>query len=727
MRTSLKVFISLVISLAVFSGLLYLTASDYESFTETKIYKPSILRHINENLKEIEKTFIAWNEENTELFKNFLREEALMSAVKQDQDQSDIEARNNIISKIISTVPGFAGLRIIDSQYQKIHFSTFPEDILSKTNSMLSYKRYNDAGNLIPYQHIASADKSEVKITASTAFDVILYCLPFYDTYDVYRGTAVFYISGNSFLYHLVSENILSISDGLALLADESHTIIGLLTGNHNVVSPELKEAVLNDWERLPQNVRIIGLEGEDRWVLITKKSDFGYVGRITEKDVFMFPITVKYFLVFTVFVTIFLMSFLLLNIKRNRLFIAQNKIQALHWSILKNYLKTSQNENWAELQKELEYHRHEVNAEIKKGLGKKILETKGKEIDDLLQNSWQEIFDIINKTSRNKSLTQDLKNIKAEELINLLMEAVKAQKDVSDKPKPAAEVKEVDEVVKEPDEVEDAETVEELGEAEDAETVEELDEIEEADAVEELDEIEEAEPVEELGEIEEAETVEDLDEVDEAEPVEELGEIEEADAVEELSEVEEAEPVEELGEIEEAETVEELSKVEEAEPVEELSEVEEAGPVEELDEVEDAEALEELSEVEDAEAVEELSEIEDMDDPMLRLNDLGYTISGLDFSELDVPISELEKTEAKKVEYITEDYSPIRSMWGKYDESPILGTLDVVGESEPVPLLDINEEQTIVNEDGVFIIRKTEPIKPENKDFKALVDSVLR
>ncbi|EMB44691.1 hypothetical protein HMPREF9730_01799, partial [Treponema denticola AL-2] len=151
------------------------------------------------------------------------------------------------------------------------------------------------------------------------------------------------------------------------------------------------------------------------------------------------------------------------------------------------------------------------------------------------------------------------------------------------------------------------------------------------------------------------------------------------------------------------------------------------AEPVEELDEAEDAEAVEELDEVDEAEPVEELGEIEDIDDPMLRLNDLGYTISGLDFSELDVPISELEKAEAKKVEYITEDYSPIRSMWGKYDESPILGTLDVVGESEPVPLLDINEEQTIVNEDGVFIIRKTEPIKPENKDFKALVDSVLR
>ena len=734
MRTSLKVFISLVISLAVFSGLLFLTASGYESFTETKIYKPSILRHINENLEEIEKTFIAWNETNTELFRNFLHEEALMSTVKQDQEPSDIEERNNVISKIISTVPGFAGLRIIDSQYQKIHFSTFSEDILSKTDSMLSYKKYNDSGNLVPYQHIASADKSEVKITASTAFDVILYSLPFYDTYDVYRGTAVFYISGNSFLYHLVSQNILSISDGLALLSDESHTIIGILTGNHNIVSPELKEAVLNDWERVPQNLRTISLEGEDCWVLITKKSDFGYIGRITEKDVFMFPMTVKYFLIFTVFVTIFLMFFLLLNIKRSRLFIAQNKIQTLHWSILKNYLKTSQKENWTELQKELEYHRHEVNAEIKKGLGKKILETKGKEVDDFLQNSWQEIFDIINKTARNKSLTQDLKNVKAEELINLLMEALKSQKDTSDKPKPTPEVEAVEDLaeikktdaVEELDEIEEADTVEELDEAEEADAVEHLGEAEEADTVEELDELQEADAVEELDEVQEAAAVEDLAEIEEADTVEELDEAEEADAVEELDEVQEADAVEDLGEAEEADTVEELNEAEEADAVEELAEVEEAKTVEGLDEEEVTESKV-FDRVDHSETTMTLDSAESVDDPMLLLNDLGYTISGLDFSELDVPISELEKIEAKKVEYIDEVYSPIRSLWGKYDEGPILGTLDVVGESEPVPLLDINEEQTIVNEDGVFIIRKTEPVKPENKDFKALVDSVLR
>ena len=683
--------------MAVFAGLFLLTASDYESFTETKIYKPAIIRHINENLSEIERAFIAWNDTNTELFKSFLNEESLMSVVKQEQAQSDIESRNNVISKIISTVPGFAGLRIIGSQYQKIHFSTFPEDILNKTDSMLSYKRYNDADNLIPYQHIETADNSEVRITASTDLDVLLYCLPFYDSYEVYRGTAVFYISGNSFLYHLVSQNILSISDGLALLSDQAHSIIGILTGTHNIVSPELQEAVLDDWERKPQNLRIISLEGEDRWVLITKKSDFGYVGRITEKSVFMFPASVKYFLIFTVFVTVFLASFLLLNLKRNKLFIAQNKIQQLHWSILKSYLKTSQKENWGELQKELEYHRHEVNEEIKKGLGKKVLESKSKEIDDFLQNSWQEIFDIINKTTTNKSFTHNLKDVNAEELVNLLMEAVKNQKNVADKPKPA-------------------EPQTSIAEPENAETVEELDEVEEAEAVEDLDEVEEAEAVEELNEAEEAEAVEELDEVEEAEAVDELDEVEEAETVEELDEIENAETVEELDEIEDTETVEDLEEIEEAETAEDDKNYEE------LYETEAASIFDKVKKDEEV-----IDEMEDNDDPMLRLDDLGYTISGLDFSDLDVPISELEKTEAKKVEYITDDYSPIRSMWGKYDDSPTLGDLDVVGESEPVPLLDVSEEQAIVNEDGVFMIRKTEPVKPENKDFKALVDSVLK
>ncbi|UTY24880.1 hypothetical protein [Treponema denticola] len=755
MRTSLKVLISLIISLAVFVGFFFLTSSGYDSFTETKIYQPAVIRSINENLLEIAAASERWHNENAEIFKKVLKEDGVKRVSLQEQISSDIDQRNTLVSNLISTLPGFMGFRIIDSQYQKIHFSTFAEDILSKSTSMISYKKYNDNNKLIPYQHIAVLDGEDIKITSNSVYDFFLYCFPFYDIYDVYRGTAVFYVEGTSLFYQLMAEKLISIGDGLTMISDEAHTINGLLTGSQNITLPELQEIILNDWERLPQNIRTISFEGKDNWVLITQKSNLGYVGRLAEKHIFLFPAAVKYFLIFTAFITLFLIFFLLLNIKRDKLFIAQNKIQQLHLSILRNYLKTSQTENWQELQQELEYHRHEVNTEIKRGIGKKLLRTKEKEIDEFLQKNWQEIFDIITKTAGAKLSEKTLSgtsahNVNMEELLSLLMETLK--KGHKDSPNLAAqtmeEAAEAEDLapIEEATEAQELAPVEELTEAQNLTPEEELTEPEDLTPIEELTEAEELTPVEELTEQpEELAPIEEITDAEELSPVEELteaqnltpeGELTEPEnlaPIEEITEAEELSPVEELTEAQNLTPEEELTEPEELAPIEEITEAEELSPIEELTEAKNLTPEEELTEAEDLAPMEELDLEEnpdsnlDMDDPMLRLEDFGYTISGLDFSELDVPIEELKDAEAKKVEYIEEDYSPIRSMWGKYDDSPIIGNLDVVGDIEPLPLLDLNEDETIINEDGVFIIRKTENLKPENKDFKALVDSVLR
>ena len=742
MRTSLKVLISLIISLAVFVGFFFLTSSGYDSFTETKIYQPAVIRSINENLLEIAAASERWHNENAEIFKKVLKEDGVKRVSLQEQISSDIDQRNTLVSNLISTLPGFMGFRIIDSQYQKIHFSTFAEDILSKSSSMISYKKYNDNNKLIPYQHIAVLDGEDIKITSNSVYDFFLYCFPFYDIYDVYRGTAVFYVEGTSLFYQLMAEKLISIGDGLTMISDEAHTINGLLTGSQNITLPELQEIILNDWERLPQNIRTISFEGKDNWVLITQKSNLGYVGRLAEKHIFLFPAAVKYFLIFTAFITLFLIFFLLLNIKRDKLFIAQNKIQQLHLSILRNYLKTSQTENWQELQQELEYHRHEVNTEIKRGIGKKLLRTKEKEIDEFLQKNWQEIFDIITKTAGAKLSEKTLSgtsahNVNMEELLNLLMETLK--KGHKNSPNLAAQTIEeaaaAEELapVEEAAEAEDLAPIEEATEAEDLAPVEELTEAQNLAPEEELTEPEDLAPIEELTEAQNLAPEEELTEPEDLAPIEEATEAQELAPVEETTEPEEFSPVEELTEAQNLTPEEELTEPENLAPIEEITEAEELSPVEELTEAQNLTPEEELTEAEDLAPMEELDLEEnpdsnlDMDDPMLRLTDFGYTISGLDFSELDVPIEELKDAEAKKVEYIEEDYSPIRSMWGKYDDSPIIGNLDVVGDIEPLPLLDLNEDETIINEDGVFIIRKTENLKPENKDFKALVDSVLR
>ncbi len=519
MRTSLKVLISLIISLAVFVGFFFLTSSGYDSFTETKIYQPAVIRSINENLLEIAAASERWHNENAEIFKKVLKEDGVKRVSLQEQISSDIDQRNTLVSNLISTLPGFMGFRIIDSQYQKIHFSTFAEDILSKSTSMISYKKYNDNNKLIPYQHIAVLDGEDIKITSNSVYDFFLYCFPFYDIYDVYRGTAVFYVEGTSLFYQLMAEKLISIGDGLTMISDEAHTINGLLTGSQNITLPELQEIILNDWERLPQNIRTISFEGKDNWVLITQKSNLGYVGRLAEKHIFLFPAAVKYFLIFTAFITLFLIFFLLLNIKRDKLFIAQNKIQQLHLSILRNYLKTSQTENWQELQQELEYHRHEVNTEIKRGIGKKLLRTKEKEIDEFLQKNWQEIFDIITKTAGAKLSEKTLSgtsahNVNMEELLNLLMETLK--KGHKNSPNLAAQTME------EAAEAEDLAPIEEATEAEDLAPVEELTEAQNLAPEEELTEPEDLAPIEEATKAEELPPVEELTETEELAPVEE-------------------------------------------------------------------------------------------------------------------------------------------------------------------------------------------------------------
>ena len=113
MRTSLKVLIRLIISLAVFVGFFFLTSSCYDSFTETKIYQPAVIRSINENLLEIAAASERWHNENAEIFKKVLKEDGVKRVSLQEQISSDIDQRNTIVSNLISTLKGFMGFRII--------------------------------------------------------------------------------------------------------------------------------------------------------------------------------------------------------------------------------------------------------------------------------------------------------------------------------------------------------------------------------------------------------------------------------------------------------------------------------------------------------------------------------------------------------------------------------------------------------------------------------------
>lgn len=684
MRTGFKILISLIVALGLFAGLIFLTASGYKSIVETEIYQPAVVKAVYNNLGKIAEAAEEWHAENKAFFAEFLENAAVKRSVQQEQTAADIKMRDDASVKLLSSVPGLAGIRLIDVETQKIHFSTISNDILTQAENMISYKKYGKDENDIPLQFITAGENEKIKITADSAANTFLYCLPFFSTYGTYSGVAVFYVSDKSFLKELIAEKNFSLADNITVLTDTNYSMLGILTGLPYAVSQELKPLILSNWEKPTETVSFISLNNNQEWVLISRKVSFGYTGQICEKKLFLFPPVVKYFLIFAAVITVFLITFLLLNLKQDKFAAVSAKIQKLHLAILQNYIKNTESKNRKELQNELEYRRHDANAEIKKGLGNRFLKKNGKKVDEILQKSWEEIFSIINgKFSENGGAAQSEVKINNEELAGLLRQILEEAKYGSS----AKQFKRTDHPV----------------------TV-----LQKEDTASGRQNSAEAEAVEELAELKEAAPAEQVPELDNAEPVEEL------------TEIEDAEPTEELAELGAAEVDEDISEAEELEDIETAGELIELGGDEPGDEFEDFDDMEPLEEPAELGPV-------DLDAPMQSLNEAGYTISGLDFSDLNIPLSQFKKeeddTEVEEVRYLDDNCDFQKPMWGKYREAPVQGVLDSAGGIEVIPLLDAADAdgQTIINEDGIFVIKKPGDIQPENKDFKALVDSVLK
>lgn len=855
MRTSIKILISLIFSSAVFTGLFIFSTSKYGSIVETRLYQPAVVRSLQENLNKIAASSHNWHTKNEEAFSEFIQNGFVRRTALQDQSSIDIKMRDDAAYYLMNSAAGLMGIRIIDSETLKIHYSTFSVDIVMQSDFLISYRKYGKEKNDIPFEYIAVPSGGDIKITSDTQKDLFLYCVPFYDMYQTYRGVAVFYVSSKALLTKLITEKIVTLTDNIGLVNNKTYDKLGLLTGLPQINSSELKEAISLNWENNFQDLTLISLKDSKNLILISKTDEYGYLGLLCEKDLFTFSPIIKYFLLFIAFITVFLITFLVLNIRQDRFFIAKNKIQQLHLEILKIYVKNADSKNWEELQQKLEYRRHEVNAEIKKGLGRRILKKREVEIDEILQKSWDDIFSAINgkyglkKGDGSSSVTDN------EELANLLRQVLTEANTKGLKTAPV--ISKQENYIS--DKKSDAENTSNLESLEEAEQVESLEELTDSDLAEDIEPVEEIEPIEEvqaLDEVEEAESLEEIRDSETPELLEEVEAVEEITGTDSLKEAEihedGLEPIsvsaeDTTGKIEEpisietsfAEEEKTLDSTDSIDKTEknlssrkEVSEqpkkrrglryaaeakaaeldgkktVQETSPVDDLDSfidnvevpvsandketlsgtkektnkdfeietldsmIDEAEELEFLDDepvpVEEAELIEEdsepepkpqinsfnlaISEFESVadiealnnkqfidsfedeadvfEDPMKMFDDMGFTVSGLDFSELENSESYIDKSSDSAVEevsYMEDDSFNFKDFWGKYPENVAVEKLEKVDDNDVSDLLPAEADNTIVNEDGIFVIRNSEKVLPKNKEFKALVDSVLK
>ncbi len=723
MTSGQKNAVSLLITISLFAAFTMAAFSGLFSLIETRFYQPAKIQRISEQLDYFSESYDEYLNSILKKLTEYTGQKSILTYAEQRAADEDVRERSRLTGSLFNSLSGLTGIRIIDSNARSVHFSTYTNDYLRNSENLRSYKDYANLTTPseteeIPFAKISftpqELKEKKYKILSDAENNRLIISFPFYDSYAAYRGIAVFYFYANDFNRELSKKNLITFSENARVMdySENNADCYGLVFGLPVIGTEILEKQIVQAWKNKADNgerlASYVEQEGEEQnegyWILFSsRKSEFCIISGIYRDNIFVMPQLVRIVLLVCVFISLFLLVYLIANLKHDDLVIIKSRIRRFQFAVVNEYLNKKLDVDWNVVAQNLEKRKDEVSESIRKSLGARRLKKYSKEIDALLEKSWAEIFQAL-QVPQAASISMGNANAalqNAAEIKQMLEEILSSGKiKIQAVPQPsraavtqtaapavsheAAEIEEVEEAdIVEADEVESAEsaeTVEAVENAEAAESVEELDDIEDIEEIEEIQEADDADAPEAVDEIEEVESIEeaasaeDVEELNEADSVEELEEIEEVESVEDAAEAETEEAKSAAAETvqeavtadasQDSESPEDVETLEDAEPLAEES----PEPLESVESLDTAEPVTEnspapVSQAEDVtdqfveqtiqKSVYEVEQIHGFDkDPEITheyVNDSGKElfISHPDFSELDeIAEPEREKTE---------------------------------------------------------------------------------
>jgi hypothetical protein len=507
MRQSLKVTLSILISLLLCGGFAVFSFTGFFEVLETSFFQPAIIEGREKQLQDFADRISGYHRDNIERFSPAVGEPFVWRAFADSNQQStqDIIDLQNLFGTFLDEYPNLQLVRFLGKEGRKIHFSTAVSDIESQNQERRKYLDYADIGETInPEALLVSAGESP-RLIIDGQGQRFIYSIPIIVSTGQYRGVAVFYFSKrdlSEYLFRFPSldfRELLLLDGGVVINFPEAgielvaDTILEIWSKNEST-SDVYREAIVfesPDAQDLPYSL------------LTVSTDDFGSISVLVPYSVLQLQPFMKAIVIAAFSLTVFLIVFLIFNLRQDPILILSQRIKRLQLGVLQDFIEGKESVDWQRWRDELVSGKSELKSRIKRGLGR-IPAGKEAELDGMIDKSWAEIISVIEtRVGEPRREAVDVSHI--EQLIQRALDqgafTMKAQVPVEEKrpPRRAGIVVEeiaVDEVV-EPGEVIPAEELEEAEAVEEAEEAEAVEEVEEAEAVEEAEELEEAEAVE--------------------------------------------------------------------------------------------------------------------------------------------------------------------------------------------------------------------------------------
>jgi hypothetical protein len=524
LTVSQKAALSLLISVILIAGFSVLAFTGFFDLVESRFYNPSVTNSLSNEVNRDAETIRNFFAELEERFQTSMENDVVQRSFLPNQSSQDIFERTRLFGLLIESQSGLQSVRFVDAGGLRIHFSTSSADIIRQDNETISYRNYNETTPFIPYDELAVPARGEPKLTLDQRNDRIVFSFPFYDSMEIYRGTAFYYLSVRAVTERLISEGRLKIGEDISLISVPPGIVSGLPSSGRAEILPIISSI----WdEGLLSMTTLDSGNSTSSLVLISAKTGDGLIaGRVVDRKLFEFPLAMKLILLVSLFLTVYLTIFLFFNLRPDTMTVIQSRLKGLELSLIREYYERKGEMDWNHWYRELESRREEVRNELKRGIKKKNASEIMADIDTLIDKSWDEILIAIGGRRETRlAIDED----KLQNILNRVLLSTGTPPVVSGAVVPAPVGTAVSPVPagKAPDETEPEEALEVLDEAEPVEEAVEV--LDEAEPVEEAAEVlDEAELVEEAAEVlDEAESVEEaLEVLDEAEPVEEALEV---------------------------------------------------------------------------------------------------------------------------------------------------------------------------------------------------------
>ena len=765
----------MLISMLLFA--LFVVEANLKLFSklETRFYSQAKIAEKMHQLDQAGEELDSYISDLLSVLGDYAQKPEVFSYHEHNPSEKSVTARRNVTENLFRQLPALSGIRIIDVNGRNVHYSSFDESDLLKENGLTKiYKNYNDIikdSDEIDFSLLKTGNGEKPKLFLDADRNRLIISQPFFWFEKYQGGNIIFYFDFISLRQIFVDMNIFSFTEEFRIFSDSDYKG-GLVLDLPKAYEKEFKASILEKWtedknysDNQAPKIILTSTDG-NYWTLLTSaKSKYFKVSGVWPKSSFELSKDLIWLVYVCVFITIFLVTYLLFSFSSDPVTVTKKKIRSIQLGIIQEYIAEKKEVDWNRIGEQIQFRKKEILDSLKKDLLKKSGKNREK-IEELLENGWNDLVNVFtsrSQKSQTNSVQAQVPGFSMEEFRRMIEDVLKNVKLPVESVVQSPAVEPAAGAATPADEVEEIEEVEELDDAEPADEVEEIEEVEELDDAEPVEEVEEIEEVEEL---DDAEPVEEVEEVDDAEPVEEVEEIEE---VEELDDVE---PVEEVEEIEEVEEVDDAEPVEEVEEIEEVGEVDDAEPVEEVEEIEEVEELDDaepLEELEETEPLEELPEYDefgpDNDSPLEEKKNTFYSVENLfpdkheyfedvesfirsdRFASVDDLFAEeialgsgviqdnnhSSKIMDFKITKVSEIYDTLSELEEVTvpESKPYFAMTEFAKNDREIKDLQAAEADTevIKEKDGVFQISENMDFSSPvyDKSFKALVDSVLK